>query len=262
LQTEFDKQWREGVKDWWQRQYAQIGTAKLRLSELNLCKTTLSPVEQFEHARLLEEFSGADPALGRYHELLAKYPDHAAARFARGRLLLERDDASGIGDLEQAMAQDADATQGACELIMDYLRRHGRERDARPYEDRYWNRQESLNAAEAERRLFKPNERYLPHGLPAPTVESLAAQLQTCSRLKEAYLVRKPVRLLPERACYGLFVLGSGSRWIKSKAGAADLVEEVSRRLPGDLDLRVVSLDVDGKPFIKTLRKIADAQIC
>ena len=65
-----------------------------------------TPEETFERAVLVERDSEEDAALELF--LSAQQRGHAAAGLAAGRMLLDRDDASGIALIDTAMAAQAD----------------------------------------------------------------------------------------------------------------------------------------------------------
>src|SRR5205823_5990089 len=98
-------------------------------------RDTLSPDDALRRARLTETFRGSEEALTRFRELVGTEND-APARFAVGRLLVERDDDEGVRWLDEAMERDPEAVLPSCEIAYGYLRRHGRDAEAEGYLER------------------------------------------------------------------------------------------------------------------------------
>jgi hypothetical protein len=154
----------------------------------------LSLEERWQHAHWTEELHGADAAFPLYEALRAEDPDHASATFALGRLLLARGDERGIALLERVMARDADAVLPACRIAHDFYASEGRLDEADRWRERASARATLLEAAERERDVITPKDRYHPAELDAETVATLIAQLDALRGVKRAYLVRKELR--------------------------------------------------------------------
>lgn len=261
LREEFDSRWRSDVKGWWKERHAEVAKSKVRFAELNGRVEALSLDDRFEHAQLVEELVGAEAGLKHFEIVLQTNPEHLLARFSRGRLKLALNDPEGTKDIEFVMSRDQSAIQPGCQLIVSHLRKQGQDHAARSYMTQYWKRQETLNAAEGERSQFRPEDEYLPHGLSGEVLQSLVTQLRRCERLKEAYLVRKGVKMLSEHACYALFVKSTTNVLLKSDNSAKEVVEEVGRMIRSELDIRIVSLESNGGAFVKNLKKVPGSLI-
>lgn len=263
LAMEFDDEWCRGVTRWWQdrHQYVIEARRKMALYDLQVADGPLSVEDSWQHARLVEEFTSEELALQMYRDVLRREPEHAGANFALGRLLLARNDESGIAHLQSACEHDPSAVQPACELIVGYFNLHGRETEARPYIDKYYHAGETERDARRERGYVALTDTFVPHGLDTDTLTDLVAQLARFN-LRCAYLVRKETVHYADEP---LFVLGiqRQTRWwrLESSAAAQVLVNQVSRDVKFPGETLIISLDGEYKSFRSRLRGVTDSLI-
>lgn len=130
LASEFDAQWRRRVTAWWQGRHQYAIASRARLDALTSAGAGLSVEDAFSRAELTEELGDATAAREQLEVLAMRALDHAPTQFALGRLRLANDDDSGIESLKRAMRLDTGAQQSASRLIVQYLRRHGRNEEA------------------------------------------------------------------------------------------------------------------------------------
>lgn len=97
-------------------------------------------------------FSGDqdDAGLPLLQELLAQYPQHAAANYTLGRTLLAQADQASIDYIETAIAQRRDWVIEGCELIHHFLQQQQPE-SAQRYRQRAEQHYQIPQAAQAER---------------------------------------------------------------------------------------------------------------
>jgi hypothetical protein len=142
LRQELDVDWRNSVKQWWDKRHQYANEARARLATLER-KAEAEPLTEEEHwdrARFTEEFKSSDAAMALYVQLLERNPRHVGALWRRGQLLLSRDDPHGIAQLSAAARIDRKLGQSACAAVVGYHRRHGREIEAKEYERRFRER--------------------------------------------------------------------------------------------------------------------------
>ncbi|HEX2494458.1 MAG TPA: M48 family metallopeptidase [Steroidobacter sp.] len=123
--------------------------------------------------------------------------------------------------LKHALRLDSAATQPAYSLIIDYLRRQGRNQEARPYIDELVNADARETAARKERSVLLTSDKFLPHDLSPEGVRSLADQLQQFEDVQRAWLVCKQTKHYQDVALYTLAVQRR-IHWWKLASGAAD----------------------------------------
>lgn len=103
--------------------------------------TELNDDELFCLAASTEETAGGDQALPLFEALMRREKRPGRGRFSVGRLLLERGEESGVAMIEAVMQALPRTIIPGCELIIRFLLAAGRESEARPYIDRYRERQ-------------------------------------------------------------------------------------------------------------------------
>jgi Zn-dependent protease with chaperone function len=256
----FDDEWRTAVSSWWRDRHEHVRTGRQRLESYRLRPLVeLDDDAFFDYAQLIEELDKETDPLPLYQALAAREGRHAGARFACGRLLLERGDESGIARLEELMAEDGTAIRAACDHIVGFLRRHGRDEEAQPYVDRYWARWELDEAAQRERDAIRLTDTWLSPTLPDESCTQLKRLLGAERGVKAAYLVRKKLA----DGDIPLHVVGIVRRrrlFESSKAGV-ELMQRLAHAATTRDELFFIPLDGDNASFGKRFKKVAGSRI-
>ena len=207
LVGQLDRKWADWVKPFWTEDHKRYQSLKTRIEELDRKSkgVSLTHDEEFERARAREEFQGREAGLAAFQEILQRIPDHLAARFAVGRLLLQAGDEQGLEHLNQVMNKDADAIGQGCLLAFQFLMARSRKEEAEAYRERALQHGEKHRAAEQERSQILFDGRYSTHGIDAQTIARLIEVLRRFPEIVRAFLVRRDVEHFPERP---LLVLG------------------------------------------------------
>ena len=263
LTAQLEAQWRQAVAPQWRRQHAHAQEAQQKLRNLDARVAggeTLTPDERWERARWTAEFVGNAAALPLFEQIAAESPSQAPVQFALGSLLLEEDDPRGLDALERAMALDDDAILPACEAAYGYLKRAGRPDDARRYYERGAARHELQERAAQERGGVLPGDPVLPPELPEEVLAGLRAQLASNDKVREAYLVRKAVRHLPERPLYILGIRPRASAFrLRSDTASRELIRSLAQRIELPVAFYVVPLEGEFKKMARAMRQIPGA---
>jgi len=204
--------WKAVAIERWRAEHAEAKAVRERLA-----KQAAAPPEagdgskseadrEWERIRLRAEYAPPDEALALLREFTGRFPDHAAACFALGRLLLERDDEAFPSWLEAAMARDSAYIGPSLNLMLEYYREAGRDRDADPVRQRLEEHHRLLARASAERLRVRRGDRFLPHDLSAEDVEKLRRVLNSYPQVTAAYVARKAVRVFADKPGYVLAV--------------------------------------------------------
>lgn len=135
----FDNEWRAAIAPWWSERHAQITNSRERFAALSKrAPAQLSDDELFTLARLSEELEGPERAYPLYLALAKRPSRPLGARFAVGRLLLQKGDDRGKHVIDRIIAENPDTVMAGCEVVVRYLRSRGREQEAKAYVGRYW----------------------------------------------------------------------------------------------------------------------------
>jgi hypothetical protein len=95
--------------------------------------------EAWELAHLTEKLDDKSLAISLYQQVLKQNPNHAKTLFAVGRILLSRNDASGVKALERAMELDKGCTAQGCWMLAKYFKASGDEARSKLYLERAAN---------------------------------------------------------------------------------------------------------------------------
>ena len=185
------REWRAERGPDWRRRHEDIHRRRARLGELEALATPTAE-QSFEWGALLEDEGRCDAAFARYRS--AHEAGHVAAGFAAGRLLLDRDDQSGIALVEAAMDADATLAERGCQAIVDFFEDHGRHADARRYQARLNREAAAAKIAQRERDRLSVVDRFGPCMDRDVDRAALVRIMQSQPAVLRAYLVTKEMR--------------------------------------------------------------------
>ena len=116
-------------------------TDRKRLAELKQKAdfADLDDNEAWELAYLTEKLEDKSLAITMYQQVLKQNPNHAKTLFAVGRILLTRNDASGVKALERAMELDKGCIAQGCWMLAKYYKATGDEARSKQYLERAAN---------------------------------------------------------------------------------------------------------------------------
>ncbi len=251
-----EAEWRTNIADAWVKTHkeARQNQVKLDALEAKVVDGTISLDEAWDRVALIAELCGEDEALPLVQEFLRAKPDHAAANFICGKLLLERRDPAGLPLVSRAMKEAPEAIGPGCDAIYWYLRGQGRLKEAAPYRERGRTHARQWEAAQGERAEISPDDKFLYHGLSAEALGKLRGELAANGGIWRAYLVRKQVRHFPEKP---LYVLGI----VPSNTAGPDLPRVISDKIEFPGETFLVVLAGNGKKFEKPLSQLSTALI-
>jgi hypothetical protein len=256
----FDEQWKKAARQNWIDRHERTVSCKQKLAdfETKVAKEPLTEDQLWERATLAEEFCGEEAALPMFQACLRLNPMHVSANYAAGRILIQRQDESGIPMLERAFERAPQCTESACALIQGFLQRQGKTEEAGKYEQKVQEWNELRKKADEERALLDSRTRLLPHELGE---ESLARQRELLLgfyQVSSAYLVRLEMKYLPDDPLYFVGVEWRG--WIPILS-TTRVLRRIADRFPFPKGKWwVVSLAAN--PFYrKSLRKIEGSLI-
>lgn len=231
-----DNQWQVAVREAWRARYQEVQQERGRFLELNRRRDSgeeLSVHEAYERAILTESVAGdAQGAITQLHLLHERAPGDVIICYALGARLLQQEDESGRGLIEEAMAKNESVVTNGCQLLRDYYWRGGDLKAANRWHERLMQRAEEEQNAARERRQIQTTDKFDCHELSAENLEKLLAPLRAISKLRKVYLVKKRVRFFPERPLYVMgYTVAAFWPWQHRKLAkkiAAQIAETVS----------------------------------
>lgn len=207
----------------------------------------------------ISDLDGAE-AVPLLRSILERNPDHVAANYRLGQILLALGDTTGIQYLNRAVASDPASVFPVCQKIYRHLREQGRDEEASRCFHRAEELGELLRKAEKECAAVSPADTLLPHGLDEATVVRVREELAGCRGIQAAYLVRRSVACLPHRPFYVLGVVPSRG-FGRGDEAEARLLRRLATEVRLPADTCVVLLPRDNKPLWKAFAQTEGARI-
>lgn len=202
-----DRVWSENVSPQWRAGYEQAQKEQEQLAQLTAKAQTqpLTDEEAWQRANLTEAYQGEESALPFFRDLMTNpHPKISlGAKFAVGRILIQRDDLEGLALLEAVLQKAPDATLPALGLIHAYHKRIGDKSAAKEIYTQGMRHADKEAEAKAERdTLGDKKTRYLPHGLGEEKLAAVREVVAMRPDIGSAYLVRKEMKHFPEKPLY------------------------------------------------------------
>jgi Zn-dependent protease with chaperone function len=263
LVARFDREWVEGVTDWWRGRHERTKTGREKLAALAAKpRAELDDAALYEYGLLVEEFEDTDKAFEIYKSLVLEKGAKRGAKFAYARLLLTRGDGSGVNLLQEVMHDMPEATLPACDLIVGYLHANGKQKEAQPYIDRYYARQQHEHQTRVTRETLRLTDKYVPQTLSAESLAAVKTLLASHRReIKAAYLVRKQTPQ-GEPPLHVVAVLRRAPFWrLETNKANQALVDKLATAWRGTDEIMFIWLNGEQKTFIKPMKKVAGSQI-
>jgi len=210
----------------------------------------------------LIDLHGDDEAKPLLREVLCLRPDHPAANFHLGRMLLEADDTGGEDLMHRAMSEDEQLVPHACGVLHAHFRRTGRADKLRETTARLDRYEQDLAASHSERRSVRPSDALIPHGLSPGELAALRDGLAAEPDLVAAELGRKELRYFSNQK---LFLLCVHARRAWHRFPNADREQELVNRLSQRLRLPgrmlVFAPNGDFRALARKLAQVSGASV-
>jgi Zn-dependent protease with chaperone function len=258
-----DRQWEETATASWQRLYQKAQYKRHNLATLNEKANRLVPLtveEMWKRACLTENLHDPQKGLPLFRQVLASSPNHPLSNYQLGKILLEKNDASGIDYLQKALIGDPELVIPCCDLLSDFYQTQGDREWAQFYRKKSQEHYEDWKRSQKERDRFNFNLTLLPHQLPQEEVRQLSEQLASYLEIKKAYLVRQKMKTFPEKPFY---LLGITLQIVKGVARARKNPEEIIQQIETELNFsgsfRVTILQGNNLKLAQAIRKVSGA---
>src|SRR5881394_673374 len=256
--------WRNAVERGWRAKHELDVRQQARLIALE-AKAAAGPLalgDAAERADLTVSLRGEAAAVEPLRAVLQLEPDHAAANYTLGEILLDLQDESGVAHVERAVTRDPSARAQGYERIWAFYEAAGRTAEATEYRRRAWQQGDLLDLAAPERKDVTGRDSFLPHDLPEPELAPIRVVIANAPDVAEAYLARKAVRHMPELP---LYVLGVKMRlpWYRFRSQSKE--QAMVSRLAGEVPLPgqwlIIALNDHTAKIRKKMRKVPGAQL-
>ncbi len=234
LMHEFNQVWRESIAGPWKERHEFLTETREKLSRYETAPAGgLNEDEHWDYATAVETLRGGQAALPVLDALLARAPTHAAAYYARGRILLEAGEERGVADLEKAMQLDEAAREPCSQLLYGYFYSRNQLSRCDKYRQMLSQAARERKLAAIERGELKRHDAMLPHGLPPAELLPWFATLSGHKGVKRAWLARRQVRYLRTVPAYALVVEFAALKWVSDST-----LQQIANSLPRRGELR------------------------
>jgi Zn-dependent protease with chaperone function len=205
--AQYDREWQSEVSSHWSERYSYLQRQQNRLNELNAkaIMPGLTQGERWEQAYRTMEVAGNAVALPLMQAFLANFPNHPAANYNVGMMLLSQGDATGVKLVRSAILRRYDWFADGCQLVYKFWYDQGEVEKAKEWQEYYQQESSKLALAEHERVRISSRDRLVSHGLDAAQLQSLQQQIAQYPGIERVYLARKEVKHFPDDR---LFVVG------------------------------------------------------
>ncbi|WP_375494953.1 M48 family metallopeptidase, partial [uncultured Nostoc sp.] len=163
----FSQDWREKIATSWRQEYAGFQKNMAKLKDLNdkSQKQQLTQEEAIKQALLTLEFEDEDSVIPLLKEIIHRDAYLASANYLLGKILLKKQDATGIKYIERAIEQDSTIVIGGCQMICYFLKNQGKNNEAKSYQERADNHSKLMLKAQQERSNLKIDDKFNLHNI-------------------------------------------------------------------------------------------------
>jgi Zn-dependent protease with chaperone function len=264
LVAHFDRAWQEGVAEQWSERHNYVLRSQKTLAELEEKSRSGSLLfdEAWTRATLATELKTPEEAIPLLRDVLQQRPEHAAANFLLGQLLLKQNDGAGVAHLERASARDQEMLIPACQILYAHFNAQGKPEEAERYREHALKHYAKLEEAQSERATINSPKELMQHEAAPAEVEQLREQLNLFPGIKAAYLAQKKLEKLPEKPLYVLGVVPKVP-WYQLNHDKANqkLVDELASQIAFTGETLIFVLAGENKKYRKAFRKLEGSQI-
>jgi Zn-dependent protease with chaperone function len=264
LTNHFNQSWKQEIAPSWKERHAHLQESKMNLQQLEekAQHQVLNEEEAWERAYWTAQLYEKHQAISLLQEILVAHPDHVYANYLLGEILLDKGDILGIAFLEKAMTLDPEISISGNELIYHFLKRQGKLGEASHYINRVKQHQILLTNVRHERSSVHNRDHFKFHDLSNSALSELTEQLARYPEIKEAYLVQKVVKYLPEKPFYVLALRHHSTWWkLESSYRAHKLCKQIASEITFPGGTYILILDDLNKKIEKKICPTPGASI-
>jgi Zn-dependent protease with chaperone function len=223
-----DRDWWDAERSSWRRRHWEVSRALDRIARLEAEGLTLGVSDRLELAMLVERYAGDRDPLKVYREMMPEAPGRPDALLAMGRLLVSRNDPSGVAYLRQSLGEDDAVGLQAAALLIEHYESCGMGEVAEPYRKRLAELLQQ--AVQVQQELDAPVAavRNEPPGLEIHEMRALVRELRQHPFVRSGFVVRRICKEAPSwRACLVLVCVAPGDLAAAEEV-ALSLAESIS----------------------------------
>lgn len=260
-----DEQWKTNISGQWEARYEKAKSDRESLDSFEKREAegeTLSADEAFQHALLVDSvLENTDRSIEMLRKQLNPRETRAELVYALGVRLLYRVKEEGLAFVEKAIELDPGYEAMGRQAIHIYYSQTEQTQEAELASEKVKAAFETRRLAQEERDLIRSDDRFIPHGIPTDNLEIIVSQLKSIKNLRDAFLVQKECKHLPNEKCYVLgFVVDAALFEDKAKLG-----REVLAAIRGSVEFpgttTIFPVDSANEAFRDRLSHVSNSRI-
>lgn len=252
LLTEFDHQWVQTHEDMWAQRFSQAQTLKATLTDLEQKDPlSLSQDERWNVIAMKEHLDPTYDPLPAYRQYQTDYPQDRAADLAIGRLLLSKEDRTGLEYLTRA-TEEFRLIGAACQLVGSYAVRIGDKSLAEEWTRRAEGHYDTQVATYRERATLSAADTLTATCVPPKQLADLQDQLRKVEQVHHAWICEKATAV-PTEPCYVLAVELEG---FTGPSEQQDLMRTLTSQVRYPGETFVILATGDGKAMAEKVKGI------
>ncbi|HEU4510657.1 MAG TPA: hypothetical protein VFR78_20675 [Pyrinomonadaceae bacterium] len=256
--------WRERLNQAWNESHIRAKQGQKRLEELNnqANERRLTIEEQWERVTIVAQLEEAKAALPLIDDILNEQPNHVAANFSKGAILLkDLKDPDGVRNIEKAMQLDRETIAEGSTLLCGFYFDQGQKELAEEFRLRAEEHFELQQKRQEMAVTFSEKDHFIPHGLDEQKMKEIRDQVSKVYGLDAAFLVRKVIEE-PDTTVYILAVIAAYTwRDGRNEKHVDLLFEELGRLTVLPSPIIFLSLDGHYQHLQKVLSSVDGAQV-
>lgn len=201
--SDFDREWFKKNAAKWQERFQYVKQAKDKLTTLKTKDLhQLNQDELWQFANLTEEFHPNVDSLPIYQLYRQQKPDNAHADFTVARLLLDRNDETGVELMKQVLNKDCYLKLDACEWLIHFYKKRNDGIAVRFWQKQADQQMDIERAANKERQIITVNDHFIKPARPSEVEKQFAKQIKTIKGINHAWFSEKRMQHFPDSKTY------------------------------------------------------------
>ncbi len=263
IRQELEQDYRNRAAQGWKARYETLQEHSKKIKELEekgQQTQSLSRDELMHLGGLYEQVDRVEGAILCTRTIIEKEPDYLPAKYQLARMLLESKEEEGMALMEEVMEKEKDYTFSGCQIIYSYLMNAGREEEANNYRSRYLQTTDLYDEMKEERKILRSGDTLVPAEIPADFLQQVREVAATIDRLQEILIVRKEVKISPEKPCIYVYLQVRTTPNGKEGEQVGSVLEELGSRLDWNFP-HYLYTNLNHKGYQKRMRQVPNAVV-
>jgi Zn-dependent protease with chaperone function len=244
----------------WRQKHKEAEDAKKKLDVLRE-KTELSESEKWDLAYFQYKYTDKELKCDSIQSFLGNFPNHPKANYILGERFLKDDDEKGIAYIERAVSGDSDLIIDGLQVLSRFSERRTDDAKLTSVMVRWDQHIKNVNTTIKERSQINSHDELETADVSEQNRDNIQKILSHYKTVKEAYLVRKRIRIFADKPCYILAVHFIRNLIRFDSDQEQILINCLYNDLSKIADIHVCSMNRLSKAVIDRIRRIDKAKL-